>query len=128
MTHGNPRLRTALLLVPVVLSLLVLGAHFLRAGNALLVALVLATIALLAVRRGWAARAIQVVLVLGAVEWGWTIFRLASERSAAGQPYLRMVLILGAVTIVTVLSATVFRSARLRQWFNSAPTEVDPGA
>jgi hypothetical protein len=119
-TLGSPRLRTAILLVPVVLSLLVLAAHFLRAGNTLLVALVLATIALLAVRRGWAARAIQVVLVLGAVEWTRTLLRLASERSAAGQPYLRMVLILGGVTIATAMSAAVFRSDRLRQWFNPA--------
>ena len=59
----------ALLLLPVVASLLVLAAHFLRSGNIALVVLVLVFMALLAVRRRWAARLVQVALLLGAVEW-----------------------------------------------------------
>ena len=96
-----------------------IGAHFLRAGNTVLVALALATVGLLGVRRRWTARAVQIALVLAAIEWVRTTVTLASERSAAGQPYLRMVLILGGVGLVTALSAMVFRSVRLRRWFNA---------
>ena len=42
-------------LLPVVLSLVVLGAHFLREGNMPLLALVLGLLALVFVRRPWAA-------------------------------------------------------------------------
>ncbi len=79
----------ALQLLPVVLSLLVLGAHFLRAGNLVLIAAALVLLALLAVRRPWAARVVQVALVLGALEWMRTLVQLASFRAQTGQPYLR---------------------------------------
>jgi hypothetical protein len=113
----------ALQLLPVVLSLLVLGAHFLRAGNVILVAAALALAGLLAVRRPWAARTIQAALVLGAVEWVRTLAGLVASRSRAGQPVARLSLILGCVAAVTGLSALVFRSARLRSWYriDSAP-------
>jgi hypothetical protein len=114
----------ALLLLPVVVSLLVLAAHFLRSGNIALVGLVLVFMALLAVRRRWAARLVQVALLLGALEWVRTMAQLIGWRSQAGQPVLRMGVILGAVTLVTLSSALVFRSARLRRWYGSAAAEV----
>lgn len=110
----------ALQLLPVVLSLLVLAAHFLRAGNLLMVVLLLALLALLAVPRSWAARAVQVALALGTLEWVSTLVRLARARSAAGEPALRMGLILGAVALLTGLSALVFQSARLRRRYHGS--------
>lgn len=107
----------ALQLLPVVLSLLVLAAHFLRAGNFLMVVLILALLGLLAVPRAWAARTVQVALLLGVVEWIWTLSRLAGARARAGEPALRMTIILGMVALLTGLSALLFRSARLRRRF-----------
>ena len=107
----------ALQLLPVVLSLLVLAAHFLRAGNLIMVVLALALLGLLAVPRAWAGRTLQIALLLGAVEWLWTLVRLVSARARAGEPALRMALILGAVALLTALSALVFRTARLRRRF-----------
>lgn len=101
-------------LLPVVLSLLVLGAHFLRAGNIAMVAAVLVVLGLLGVRRRWAARVVQAALLLGAVEWVRTLVDLVALRTQAGQPVLRLVLILGGVALVTGLSALVFRAAGLR--------------
>jgi len=107
----------AVQLLPVVLSLLVLAAHFLRAGNLLMVVLLLGMLALLAVPRAWAALTVQVALILGAVEWVVTLFRLAGERARAGEPALRMAIILGVVALVTAASALLFRTARLRKRF-----------
>jgi hypothetical protein len=112
-------------LAPIVISLLVLGAHFLRAGNALLVLLVLVLVAMLGVRRRWSARLVQAALVLGAVEWIRTLLTLAAARAANREPMLRMVLILGGVTLVTVSSALIFRSGWLRQWFDPKPEARD---
>jgi len=101
-------------LAPVVLSLLILGAHFLRASSLGMVALVVLVLALLAVRTRWAARTVQAALVLGAVEWLRTLVELYAQRMQLGQPALRMCIILGSVALVTALSALVFRTARLR--------------
>lgn len=97
-----------------VASLLVLGAHFLRGGNVVLVVLVLTALGLLGVRRPWAARTVQGVLLLGAVEWVRSLVQLAAWRVQTGQPATRLVVILGSVALCTGLSALVFRTARLR--------------
>ena len=109
-----------LLLVPAALSFLVLGAHFLRSGHFALVALALALVALLSVRRPWVPRVVQVALVLGAAEWIRTMVELVRRRTAAGEPFVRLVVILGGVAVVAVLAALLFQSARLRRWYGRA--------
>ncbi len=104
-------------LLPVVICLLVLGAHFLRSGSIVPVVLILVALVLLGVRRPWAARLVQAVLLLGTLEWVRTLVQLASWRVQTGQPATRMVVILGSVALLTGLSALVFRAARLRAWF-----------
>jgi len=103
--------------VPIVLSALLIAAHFSRAGNTGMVAISLALPALLLVRRPWAARGVQagLVLVLAAIEWFWTLANLARQRIASGEPWLRLALILGTVALLTAASALVFRSEKLRR-------------
>jgi hypothetical protein len=110
-----------LLLIPVVLSLLVLGAHFLRSGSLALLVGVFLLLGLLAVRQRWAARVVQAALVLGALEWLRTLARLSSMRAQAGAPATRMAVILGAVALVTGLSALVFFTPPLKRWFAPPP-------
>jgi hypothetical protein len=119
---------TAGLLVPPALSLLVLGAHFLRAGVLPLVLVVLVALALLFLRRRWAARVLQVVLVLGVLEWVRAIMALTGERMSEGRPYGRMVVILGVVAAVTALSVLAFRSRALRRWYRVDGAEIPGGA
>jgi hypothetical protein len=113
---------TALFLFPVVLSLLVLGAHFLRSGNLIIVALVFVVLGLLVVRRPWSARAVQIVLVIGGLEWLRTLIRLVSTRLELGEPFLRLAIILGGVVAVTLLSALVFQSGTLRRFYGRERT------
>jgi len=107
-------MKKALLTIPVVLSLVVLGAHFMRYGNSVGVVGALVLIALLFVRQPWVARFMQVVLVLGALEWVRTLLELHQVRVALGQPYGRMLVILGLVAAVTACSALVFQSKALK--------------
>ena len=100
---------------PVVLSLLVLGAHFLRFGNWIGVFAALLLIVLLFLRRPWVARLMQAVLVLGALEWLRTAYELGHIRALHGQPYGRMLVILGIVAAVTFCSALLFQSQTLRK-------------
>jgi hypothetical protein len=110
-------MKKGLLYIPVVLSLVVLAAHFMRFGNYVGVAGALVLIALLFVRRPWVARLMQVVLLLGTLEWVRTIYMLAAVRAAHNQPFGRMVAILGVVAIVTLCSALLFQAPTLKRFY-----------
>ena len=105
-------------LLPVILSLLVLAAHFYRAGNLILVVLIAASPLLLFIRSAWIVRVIQVELVFGGVEWIRTIFRLVHIRQADNLPWERLAIILGSVAVFTILSALVFNSKALKTRYN----------
>jgi len=104
-----------LLYVPIVLSLAILGAHFMRSGNEIGLAASLALIGLLFIRQAWVARLVQVALVVGAVEWLRTLYTLAQWRASQGEPVARMVAIIGAVAAVTFFSALLFQSKTLNK-------------
>ncbi len=108
-------MKKVLLYVPVVLSLVILGAHFMRYGNSIGVIGALLLIALLIVRRPWVARLMQAVLILGALEWVRTLYELAQVRAALGQPFTRMIIILGVVAAITFCSALLFQSPALKK-------------
>lgn len=105
----------ALNLVPVVLAALVLAAHFYRTDLGVGVAASIALIGIALVRQPWAPRVVQAGLVLGALEWLRTMATFAAIRISLGQPYVRMVVILGAVALVTALAALVFERRAMRR-------------
>lgn len=113
-----------LLYVPVVLSILVLGAHFLRGGSMIAVFVALVLIGLLFLRRPWVARLVQAVLVLGALEWLRTMYELAQIRAMLGQPYGRMLVILGIVAAVTLCSALLFQTPALKDVYRIDRTRI----
>ena len=108
---------TLLALLAPAVSALLLAAHFLRAGQWAGVAAALAILVLLAIPRSWAARAAQASLLLGAAEWVRTLVRLVAERREEHAASTRLAAILGAVALLTVLSALAFQSRRLRGRF-----------
>lgn len=116
-------MKKVLVYIPVILSLIVLGAHFLRYGNSLVVFGLVGAFGLLFVRQPWVARVMQVVLVLGALEWAFTTYELVQMRAAMGQPYIRMVAILGTVAVVTLCSALLFQSQTLQKIYRVDNTQ-----
>ncbi len=115
----------ALFFTLIVLSLVMLGAHFLRDGNMPFVVACLILIGLLPVRHVLVARLVQTALVLGTLEWLWTLYRLLEMRIALEQPYMRMTIILVAVAAITLGSALLFQTRILlavyRAGHDSAP-------
>ena len=107
----------AVALVPSALALLVLAAHFLRAGWLPLVVILVALIPLLGLRRRWVPRLFQVILGLGAMEWLRTLLELRDIRLALGQPHARMVAILGGVALFTAVCAALFELTPVRNWY-----------
>jgi len=106
----------ATLLLPAV-ALLLLGAHFFRAGLVPLTVACLALLGLLFVRSAWAVRTLQIAFMLGTLEWLRTAWVFASTRAVAGQPYGRLLMILGGVALLTALAAIVLKSKVARQHF-----------
>jgi len=101
-------------LLPVILSLLLLGAHFSRHNLGALIVLPLVLLGLLFLRQPWVARLAQWTLALASLEWLRTAVVLALQRQRLEMPWARSALILGAVCLFTLASALVFRSAGLR--------------
>ncbi len=98
--------------LPATLSALILAAHFLRAGDILLVEACVALVPLAFIHRPWAAWTLKAALALGALEWLRTLLILRGIRIEEGAPYLRMTLILAGVALFTVLSAIPLRASR----------------
>jgi hypothetical protein len=109
---------TTLLLLAPALSLVLLSAHFYRDGTWALALLCCALVVLLAWRRAWVPRLLQIALAAGCVEWAWTSFLLVQERIALGRPWGRLTLILGLVTAFTAGSAVALRHARVRRRYH----------
>lgn len=101
-------------LLPAILSLLLLGAHFSRHNLSLLIVVPLVLLGLLFLCEPWVARLVQWVLVLASLEWLRTAVVLALQRQDQGMPWARSAVILGAVCVFSLASALVFRSAGLR--------------
>ncbi|MDQ1310420.1 MAG: hypothetical protein QG601_1690 [Pseudomonadota bacterium] len=108
--------RLALLLAPG-LALLLLAAHFFRAGLVPFAGLSVALVVLLFVRTPWAARLLQVALAAGTLEWLRTAWVFAAARAAADQPYARLLVIIGAVAVVTALAAWTIGNRTGRRHF-----------
>jgi hypothetical protein len=108
-------MKNGVLFIPPVLSLVVLGAHFLRYGNMAGVALALTPIALLFWLSPWVARVVQLVLLIGAAEWAHTLYELVGMRLAQGQPVARMTTILATVLVMTIASALLFETKTMRR-------------
>jgi hypothetical protein len=118
---------TFLYMLLILLSFLILGAHFLRVGALPLVALSLFLPFLLLLPRPWAARVLQVALVMAGLEWLRTMFILIAGRQAGGDPWGRMAVILGVVALVAFISAATFQLRPLREWyFGREESEPDP--
>jgi hypothetical protein len=103
----------SLLLAPG-LAFALLAAHFYRASAWLPLSCCVVLALLLPLRRAWVPRLVQGCLIAGTGEWLWTAFDLVQQRVALGQPWLRLVFILGLVALLTAASALVFRSPALR--------------
>ena len=104
-------------LLPVIFSLLLLSAHFSRANITLISYVFLILPFVLFIRHSLTARTMQIILILGTLEWIRTLYALAAYRISEDQPYIRLVIILVMVALFTLTSALVFFSDRLKDHY-----------
>lgn len=105
----------ALKLSPVLLSALLLAAHFFRIEEHVIVVICVCFPFLLLFRKKWAARIIQLILCIGSLEWFRTIYIDIELRMQENESWLRLAIILGMVAVFTALSSLVFRFKTIRK-------------
>ncbi len=89
-------------LIPLIIAFLLLGAHFLRSGHMILTGLSILTPFLLFIKKRWILLMVQCLAYSGAIVWAYTAWSLVQQRIMAGVPWIRMLLILFGVTVLTV--------------------------
>lgn len=119
-----------LLLAPTVLCVLVFCASLFRGGFVLLIPPLVISLGLLVFRSGAVARWFQLLLLGITGYWVFRAVSLGLERAEAGEPWLRMALILGGVALFNLLAAALWESKTLlrhypRSFFSPGPDELD---
>lgn len=96
---------------------LLLGAHFLRAGN-LTVAIMCVAVPFLFLYRRRLSRVLLQALAYGAAAaWLYTAWRLVQARQALGEHWMLAAAILGTVAAVSLLAGLLLNSRMMREWF-----------
>jgi len=98
-----------------VAAALLLGAHFLRAGNLAMVALCLAAPLLFFHRKRWSLIALQLLAYCAAGTWIAIAIQLVQLRQQLGQPWTVAALILGSVALFTLLAGLLLNSRAMTQ-------------
>lgn len=99
-------------ILSVILSFMLIAAHFQRAGSSLLAMTCLFCPNLLFIGRPWSSRIVQILLLLATIEWLRTVVDLVLLRQDAGLPWLRLAIIIGGVLVFTLISALTIPNLR----------------
>lgn len=109
----------------VIIAAWLVAAHFLRSGNLLLVAFWALMPLLFLVKRRWSLLALQLLVYVGAVIWLSTMIQLVIQRMMLGQSWGGVVVILGSVTLVTIVAGLLLNSPVIKARYPSgSPDEA----
>jgi hypothetical protein len=97
----------------VILSCIILAAHFFRADLLALSILCILSVFLSFYRKRWVPQLLQWFLFLGSLEWLRTLIVFTRERVELGQPWVRLAIIIGSVMLLTLFSAFLMRNKKI---------------
>jgi hypothetical protein len=104
-----------LTIIPVILAFLLLGAHFLRSDDTILMVVSVLAPCLLLIKQRWSLLITQWLAYCGALVWIHTTFLLVRQRIAIGAQWGRMLLILSAIALFTLWAGYLLNSDVVRQ-------------
>jgi hypothetical protein len=102
-------------LLPVFISGLLMGAHCMYWGAEFLAIVCAGFPLILIAKKKWAARTVQIYLLVATCEWVRTLVASLRGRIADGENWGRMAMILGVVALFTLLSTCVFFTKSLKE-------------
>ena len=97
------------------IAALLLGAHFFRAGNMIMVGLCLLAPLLFFLRLRWTLYLLQLSAYAAAAVWVSAAIGIVELRRQSGQPWLSAVAILGAVSLFTLVAGLLLNSSAIRK-------------
>jgi hypothetical protein len=97
-------------LIPLIIAFLLLGAHFLRSGHMILAGMSILAPLLLLIKKRWILLLVQWLAYSGAIVWIQTTVSLVQQRTMAGVPWVRMLLVLSGVTVLTLYAGYLLSS------------------
>jgi hypothetical protein len=102
-------------IVPFIFAALLLGAHFLRDGQLAAMVLCLLAPLLLLLKQRWSLIVLQALAYTGAGIWLVTTLDILQQRLKLGLPWVRLVIILGAVTLFTLWAGLLLNSTKVKE-------------
>lgn len=113
-------------LIPLVLSALLMAAHFSRVNNDWLAIFCLALPFSLFIKKLWIKRVYQILLFIGCFVWAERTVVLVRMRQESGEAWIRLAIILIAVALFTMLSALSFETKKARKRYDRIEISVGP--
>ena len=105
-------------LLPVIISFLLLAAHFSRADHLILVIVALIFPFLFIIKRRIILRIIQVVLIISGAEWVRAMLIYIEARKSTGDDWTRLAIILSIVAIYTAASGLFLQNRKILDVYN----------
>ena len=100
-------------LLPVILSFILLAAHFSRAEQTILLIISLLIPTLLLIKKRIIIRIIQAVLLIAGAEWIRTMLNYIEIRKSMGDDWTRLAIILSVVAIYTAASGLFLQNQKI---------------
>ena len=105
-------------LIPLIISFLLLGGHFLRSGHMIFASLSIFAPLLLLIKKRWILLFVQWLTYSGVIVWTYTTFSLVQQRRMAGAPWVRMLLILSGVSVLTLFAGYLLSSDIVKRQYH----------
>lgn len=113
-------------IIPYVFMILLLSAHFSRAGNPVLMFLVLGIPFLFFVRKAWVIQALQVVAYAATIVWVFSIYEYVVQRIMNGDDWLRLMIILLAVALYSAWTGYFLTAGKFKEYYGIGGEEDEP--
>jgi hypothetical protein len=99
---------------PVILSALLLAAHFLRSFSLLAMLLCLAAPLLLLIKRSWILRVMQILCAVSTLIWIIALYEIVQQRIYEGRSWTASAIILGVVVAFALLSGWLLNAPEVK--------------
>jgi len=112
-------------LLPIILSLLIVSAHYSRNGNTHMTFAMMLLPFILLIKKKWIVYVSSAFLIFTGLIWFETTYKFVQMRQTMGLPYLRLMAILGTVAFLSVISAFSFKGKSLtKRYENNSETAI----
>ena len=101
-------------ILPVIISAVLVAAHFLRSFSLLPMLLCLAAPALLLIKRQWSLVLLQCLSVIAAAFWMYVLYGIIQVRIFDGVSWTASAIILGAVALFTLYSGWLLNTPEIK--------------